>query len=67
MLAQLEKIEKYVHRKNSYSCLWKTMSLKQKLGGGSNPKEKYESKWVHLPQFSGGGRIKNIFELKTTI
>ena len=23
------------------------------LVGGFNPSEKYESKWVHLPQFSG--------------
>ena len=35
---------------------------KTQLVGGFNPFEKYESKWVHLPQFSGW-KFQQIFEL----
>ena len=35
--------------------MWSSMNIlnDHHLVGGFNPSEKYESKWVHLPQFSG--------------
>ena len=51
--------------KNSWTCFQKASKNRQ-LAGGFNPIEKYSSKWVHLPQFSGW-TLKNVWVATTQL